>query len=219
MGLDEEALKAAAGEACAAHEGLDGDGALRDAGGVFEQGSVARHKGGGEEAEDLPEGEVPGHDGEEDAEGFPADIAVGVAGGDGLGGDHAGGVVGEEAAGIGAFEDLVAGGVERLAHLVGDGEGEVVDIVFEQGGELAHTEGAVLDGHGGVGGEGVGGEGDLLAYGFVGEGFEGAEELAGCGIDGLDRHEWGRSLLRSGWCDARLARRGVRRTERLARVP
>ena len=77
---------------------------------------------------------------------------------------------------------------ERLAHLDGDERGEVVGLVFEDGGELAHAESAVLERDGGVGAEGFGGEGDLVARGFVGEGIEAAQEFAGCGIDGFDGH-------------------------------
>ena len=81
-----------------------------------------------------------------------------------------------------------AGGFEGLAHLEGDEGGEVFGFVLEDGGELAHPEGAVVEGDVAVGAEGVFGEGDFLARGFVGEGFEAAEEFAVCGIDGLDGH-------------------------------
>ncbi len=57
-----------------------------------------------------------------------------VFGGDGFGGEDAGGVVGEVAAGVGALEDLQAGGFEGLAHLEGDEGGEVFGLVFEDGG-------------------------------------------------------------------------------------
>ena len=75
-GFDEEGLEGAAGKAGAADEGLDGERALGDVGGVLEQADVAGHECGREEAEDLPEGEVPGHDGEDDAERVPADVGV-----------------------------------------------------------------------------------------------------------------------------------------------
>ena len=75
-GLDQQRLEGAAGKAGAAHQRFDGEGALGHIGGVLEQADVARHQRGREEAEDLPEGEVPGHDGEHDAERVPADIGV-----------------------------------------------------------------------------------------------------------------------------------------------
>src|ERR1700746_148543 len=117
-------MEGSAGEASSANEGFDGVGALGDVGCVLEQGYVAAHEGRGEETEDLPEGEVPGHDGEDDAEGVPAYVGV-VFGRDGFGGEDAGGVVGEVAAGVGAFEDLEARGFEGFTHLEGDERGEV----------------------------------------------------------------------------------------------
>ena len=107
-GFDEEGLEGAAGKAGAADEGFDGERALGDVGGVLEQADVAGHERGREEAEDLPEGEVPGHDGEDDAERVPADVGV-VFGGDGFGGEDAGGVVGVVAAAGGALEDFADG--------------------------------------------------------------------------------------------------------------
>ncbi len=103
-GFDEERLEGAAGEAGAADERFDGERALGDVGGVLEEADVAGHQCRREEAEDLPEGEVPGHDGEDDAERVPADVGV-VLGLDGLGGEDARGVVGVVAAGGGALED------------------------------------------------------------------------------------------------------------------
>jgi hypothetical protein len=111
-----------------------------------------------------------------------------VFGRDGLRGEDAGGVVGEVAAGVGTLEDLLSRGVEGLAHLLGDEEGEVVNVVLEEGGELAHAEGAMLERHGGVGVEGLGGEGDLFARGFFGERIEAAEEFASRGIDRFNGH-------------------------------
>ena len=74
--FDEQRLEGAAGKAGAADQRLDGERALRDVRRVLEQADVAGHQRGREEAEDLPEGEVPGHDGEHDAERVPAHVAV-----------------------------------------------------------------------------------------------------------------------------------------------
>ncbi len=93
---------------------------------------------------------------------------------DGLGREDAGGVVGVVTADVGTLEDLESRGFERLAHLERDEGGEIFRFVFEDGGELAHPQGAMLQRHVGVGAEGVGGEGDLLTRGFVRDGFEGA---------------------------------------------
>jgi hypothetical protein len=150
-GFDEEGLEDATGEAGAAHEGLDGEGALRDVGGVLEQANVAGHKRGGEEAEDLPEGEVPGHNGEDDANGVVANVRLGMLGGDSFGGEEADSVVGVIAADGGAFGDFFAGGGEGLAHLGGHDDGELFAIGFKERGEAAHPEDALVDGLLGVG--------------------------------------------------------------------
>ncbi len=153
------------GKAGAAHQRLDCESALRDVGGVLQQADVARHQRGREKAEDLPEGKVPRHHGENDAERIPAHVAVVVIGRDGLWREDAGGVVGVVAAGVGALQDLESRGCERLAHLERDECGEVFGLVLQNGGELAHAQSAMLERDGRVGAEGVGGEGDLLTSG------------------------------------------------------
>ena len=76
MNFEQECLEDAARKTGAADQRLNCEGALRDVRSVFEQSDVAGHLRGSKEAEDLPEGEVPGHDGEYDAEGIPPHIAV-----------------------------------------------------------------------------------------------------------------------------------------------
>ena len=129
----EQRLEGAAGKAGAAHQGFDGERALGHVGGVLEQADVARHQRGREKAEDLPEGEVPGHDGEHDAERVPADVGVVGSDVDGLGREDAGGVVGVVAADAGAFEDFGAGLRDGLAHLGGDERGEVGGLLSPAG--------------------------------------------------------------------------------------
>gem|GEM_PF-4445429 len=160
-GLDEEGLEAAAGEAGAADEGLDLESALGDIGGVLEQGDVAGHEGGSGEAEDMPEGEVPGHDGEDDADGVIADVALGVAGGDVFGGEDARCVLGVVAAGGSALGDFLARGGKRFAHLGGHERGEIVDIGFEDRGEATHPEDALVERFAGVRFGSVGRDGEL----------------------------------------------------------
>jgi hypothetical protein len=127
-------LERAAWEARAADEGLDGEGALRDVGGVLEEADVASHERWREEAEDLPEREVPRHDGEDDAEGIVADVGLFVLGLVVLGGEDLRGVIGVEAAASGALGDLRAGGGEGLAHLGCHGRGELFGVGFEEEG-------------------------------------------------------------------------------------
>ena len=144
-GFDEQRLEGAAGEAGAADQGFDGERALGHVGGVLEQADVAGHQRGREEAEDLPEGEVPGHDGEHDAERVPADVGVVGSGVDGFGREDAGGVVGVVAADGGAFEDFGAGGDDGLAHLAVMSAASSAVSCFEEARELAHAERAVAE--------------------------------------------------------------------------
>jgi hypothetical protein len=138
-------------------------------------------------AEDLPEGKVPGHDSEDDAERVPAYVAV-VFGGDGLGGQDAGGVVRVVPAGRGALENFRAGSVDGLAHLKCDGGGEIVRLFLKNGGELAHAERAMFERDALIGDEGLRSKSDLVADGFGGERFEGAKDFVIGGIDGLNGH-------------------------------
>ncbi len=52
--------------------------------------------------------------------------------------------------------------------------GEFSGLVFQDGGELSHPEGAMLQRHVRVGAEGLVGESDLLPRRLVSEGFEAA---------------------------------------------
>jgi hypothetical protein len=63
MNLKKKVLEGAAWKACSTHKGFDGLSALGDISGMFEESDVASHQCGSEEAEDLPEREVPGHHG------------------------------------------------------------------------------------------------------------------------------------------------------------
>ncbi len=109
-----------------------------------------------------------------------------MLGGDALGGEDAGGVVGVVAADGGALGDFGAGGDEGLAHLGGHGGGELFDVGFEERGEAAHPEDALVEGLAGVGLGGARGEGELGVEGFRCEWIEAAEKLSIGRIEGLD---------------------------------
>jgi len=142
-GLDEEGLEGASGKARAAHQGLDGERALGDVGGVFEQAGVAGHQGWRKKAKDLPEGEVSRALRRARRRAGPSGRRWSVrAGVDRLGGEDACGVLGIVAADARAFGDLGAGFRDGLAHLYGDQRGEVGGLVFEQVGELAALQSA-----------------------------------------------------------------------------
>ena len=150
---------------------------------MLEQGDVAGHERGRDKAEDLPEWEVPGHNGQDDAERVPADVAVLVFCRDGLFGQDARCIFGVVAAGGGALEDLGAGAGESLTHLLGEHSGELFDFVLENAGELAHAERAVLEGDFEAGAKGGLGDGDLGLDGVFSERLERAEDFTGRGIE------------------------------------
>ena len=78
------------------------DRGLGHVGGVLEQAHIAGHQGRGGEAHDLPQREVPGHDGEDRPEGLVAGVGRGGPHGLGIGrfvGQKPLGVLGEVAAG------------------------------------------------------------------------------------------------------------------------
>ena len=66
-------------------------------------------------------------------------------------------------------------------------DGELFDVGFEEGGESAHPEHALVEGFPGVGFGGGSRRGlGLAAESFGREGVKAAEEDAGRGVEGLD---------------------------------
>ena len=86
---------------------------------MLQEADVPRHERRGGEAEDLPEGEVPGHDGEHRPERQEADERARRARLHLLVGEEALAVLGVEAADPGALLGLGDGRPEGLAHLEG----------------------------------------------------------------------------------------------------
>ncbi len=117
LGVDEQRLKAAFGKAGPAEDLFDGQGALRDVGRMLEQSHVARGQRGSGEPEDLPEGEVPRHHGEDRPDRLVDDQAAIGAGLDHFVGQEALGVLGIIAAAPGALHRLVHRRLQGLAHL------------------------------------------------------------------------------------------------------
>jgi hypothetical protein len=99
-------------------DAIDLEGASGDVGGMLQNASVSCHEGRCGEAEHLPEGKVPGHDGEDDPEGTVRHITLGAVGLDLDVGEDRFGVLGVVAAGPGAFVDLCTTLANRFAHLV-----------------------------------------------------------------------------------------------------
>ena len=125
-------------EARVAQKVVDGLGAAEDVRGVFEDDGVAGHQGGGDGAKDLPEGEVPWHDREDDAEWQVGDEAPGQIGLDFLRGEKFLGVVGVEVAPESALLDFGAPLGERLPHLERHEPGEGILSLPQECGSFAH---------------------------------------------------------------------------------
>ncbi len=107
---------------------LDLQGAAGDVGRMFQQPGISGHEGRGGEAEDLPEGEVPRHDGKDDAQGTMGDVGFAGVAGNNLVGKKILGVVGIEITASGAFVDLGPPLNNRLAHLQRHGAGVTVGV-------------------------------------------------------------------------------------------
>ncbi len=133
LGLDEQVGEDALGQPGPPEQVLDGKGGLRHVRGVLEQADVADHERRRGEADDLPHGEVPGHD-------RPAPRrSAGSArtdferrGGDRLVGQQRLAVLGEPAQADSALGHLRLGGGEGLAHLGGHDAGDIGDLALEQ---------------------------------------------------------------------------------------
>ena len=86
---------------------------------MLQQPGVACGERGGREAKDLPEGEIPGHDGQHGSEWLVAHETAGGVGGDRFISEQSLTIFGVVAAGPGAFLRLRDGGGQGLAHFGG----------------------------------------------------------------------------------------------------
>jgi hypothetical protein len=153
---------------------------------VFEECYVARHERRSGEAEDLPEGKVPGHDGQNDADGIVAKIAVSMVAVDVLGSKDALGIFGVVAAASGALFYLSARGSEGLAHLGGDEGSQLFEIRLQQSGEAAHPEDALIERFPRVSPGGASSDREPRVERFGREGVEAAKDLSGGRVERLD---------------------------------
>ena len=110
VGADEQGLEHSVGEAGPRRGVLEVERGLGHVRGVLEEGDVAGHEGRRREPDDLPEREVPRHDGEHGSEGLIGHKGslLGGCGRDGLVGEHASAVLGVVAQAGGTLGDLVA---------------------------------------------------------------------------------------------------------------
>ena len=123
---DEDGPEEVLGQPGVAEDLLDGQGAPGHVGGVLQERRVAGHEGRRREAEDLPQGEVPGHDRQDDPQGLEADVAAGGVGGHGLAGQEALRPPGVVVADPGALVGLGPALGQGLAHLQGHQAGQAL---------------------------------------------------------------------------------------------
>src|SRR5438128_1028142 len=188
LAADEERLEAALGIAGVAEDLLDGQRALGNVARVLEQADVAGHQGGGGETEDLPEREVPGHDGEHRAEWLEPLLGAARVGLDGLRSEVALGVLRVVAAAVGALLDLGEGGLAQLSHLQRHQPAERVLALLEQ----RRGAGEPLAALGEAGPSPASGRGgsflQLLLDDCIGVGWERLDGFPGRGIHAGDGH-------------------------------
>ncbi len=167
---DQQGAEHVLGKARLAEDALNGQGAAGDIAGVFEHRRIARHQGGGGEAEHLPEGEIPRHHRQDHPQGIEGHKRLGAAQVHRPPGQIGLGVVGEMIAAHGALFDLGQALGEGLAHLGGHQGGELVLAAAQHRGGGLHQPGALGEGGAPPGLErvvGGVGEGQSLAGGMA----------------------------------------------------
>jgi len=173
-------------EASGAEHLFDGEGALRHVGGVLEDSGVARHQRRRGKAEQLPEREIPRHDGQHRAERRKLHVAVGGARRMRLRCQEALGVVGEVGAGPRTFLDLGFGFDDGLAHF-SRGERRQATLLGPQIRRRgAHAWRAVGEGHAAPRRERTVRTGQRRLDLGVGRRRKPPQHLFGCRVDRLD---------------------------------
>ncbi|MNV69538.1 hypothetical protein D3C71_1624530 [compost metagenome] len=104
---------------------------------MLEQRDIAGHQARCQEADHLPEREIPRHHGQHATDGLVGDVAALRFGGDRLRREVIGRVIGVVLAGGGAFFDLGQGLAAQLAHFGGHGALDVVASITQAGSDPA----------------------------------------------------------------------------------
>jgi hypothetical protein len=194
-GADQQGLEHVVGEAGAADDLLDLERALRHVGSMLQEAHVAGYQGRSSEAEDLPEGKVPGHHGEQRADGLVAQITDGEAGGDCVVGQQLLAVFGVIAAGQRALGGFGTRGGDGLAHFERHDAAQAILFLFQDacGGMEALGAAAGV----GIAETLVGGIGarQLLFEPGIGQRIESTNGLPGGGVYGSDHHDHCRSAV------------------------
>src|SRR5215211_5768734 len=186
---DQERLEGALREAGAVDDVLDGQRALRHVGGVLQEDDVAGHERRGDVPEDLPEREVPRHDGEYGTQRLVADEGPGALDLRLLVGEKTLGVLGVVAAAAGALLRLGGSRRERLAHLARHQAAELLGLFLQDLRRPQHHLRPLGKGGLFVLAEGVDGVLDLLVYLLLTQRLEGPDLLARRRVDRRYRHD------------------------------
>ena len=143
-------MSSSVGHARVAKDALQRFGAARHVLGVFDYRGVAGEEGRGEEADHLPEREIPRHHGKDRPDALEAHPGLARRRLDREGRQPARPELRRSAAGHRAFLDLAARLGDRLPHLRGDQPGERLDLCIETIGERHEQLGPPLDTQGRV---------------------------------------------------------------------
>src|SRR3712207_1142058 len=186
---DQERLEGALREACAMDDVLYCQGALRHVRGVLQEDHVPGHQRRGGVPEDLPEREVPRHDGEYGAQRLVADVGPRTLELYFLVGHKPLGVLGVVAAAAGALLRRGGGCRERLAHLARHQAAERFGLFLQDLRRSRHHPRPLGERGLLVLAEGVGGALELLVHLPFGQRLEAPDLLAGRRVDGGYRHD------------------------------
>jgi hypothetical protein len=157
---------------------------------MLEHDPVAGHQAGSAGSEDLPEREVPRHDGEDDAERLVRHVAGERLGRDRRIGQVLACVLGVVLAGERALGDLRLRLGDRLAHLRGDEGCVALDPAAKELSDPPHRHGALLDAHRPPRALGSRDSGDGVVHLVVGPLLELSEDLLRGRVDGGDHVRW-----------------------------
>ena len=167
---------------------FDRERAARHVRGVLEQSRIAGHEARGRKSEHLPEREIPRHHGENDADRIERDKALARLGQHRFAGQELGGVVGIEGTAERAFLHLGDAVANRLSHLLRHQPAEVLGVLAQGLGRLAHQPSTLIEAGAPPGEVGVMDLADDVLH-LTGLPFlVGRERLAIGWVDRMERH-------------------------------
>jgi hypothetical protein len=188
-GPDEQSLENTLRETRPEKNVFNLQGTLWNIGRMLEQAYIAGDQAGRDEAETLPEGKVPGHDRENDAERLIANETLGGSGGDDFVGDEFCAVFGVIAAAKGALFGFSDGRAEGFPHFEGHQAADRLFFSFENFAGSGHPAGTIGKRRMAVTLKSLGGFGDFFVDLRVRERIEFLDDFTCCGIDSGNGHE------------------------------